>query len=376
MDALFGLATPADDAAIRQLLATSSVPGHMTLTYEREPDYFTGCRTMGHFYQVAVGRHPTDGTLLGIGCRATRPLFINGQAEEVGYLGQLRIASDYQGHWLLAQGFRYLRQLHCDGRVAGYITTIIEENEIAQGVLVERARRHFPSYRPIDRLCTLGLITARALLLPASWQRLPSGYEIGRGTRADLPEIVAFLQQQGRQKQFFPVYREQDFCDSALTPAFSIEDFVMVRRTGEIVAVGGLWDQSSYKQTVVQSYSGRLRWLGPFSMLVARLMGAAPLPMPGEHIRSAYASFLCVQDNDPHIFRLLLRVLYRLATERGYAYLVVGLTARDPLLKVAQRYPHIPYYSQLYTVCWRDEARPTLHDRLDGRIPYVEIAAL
>jgi len=71
---------------------------------------------------------------------------------------------------------------------------------------------------------------------------------------------------------------------------------------------------------------------------------------------------------------VLLRCVYTLAAERGYAYLMVGLSALDPLLQVASQYAHIPYYSRLYTVCWEDEV--SFHEKLDQRVPYLEIAAL
>ena len=47
---------------------------------------------------------------------------------------------------------------------------------------------------------------------------------------------------------------------------------------------------------------------------------------------------------------------------------------QDPLLPVAYEYPHIAYHSRLYLACWKDGKG--FLDRLDGRIPYIEIAAL
>src|SRR5688500_16082267 len=107
----FDLATPDDDPAIRRLLATNPVPGHITLSYEREPDYFAGCGTMGHFWQVLVAREEETGRVVGLACRATRPLFVNGQVEEVGYLSQLRVDNAYRGRWLVAKGFHKMHAL-------------------------------------------------------------------------------------------------------------------------------------------------------------------------------------------------------------------------------------------------------------------------
>jgi hypothetical protein len=372
----FDIATPADDGDIRRLLAASPVPGSVTLTYEREPDYFMGCGTMGPFYQVGVCRHVPDNRLAGLSCRATRPMFINGQIEEVGYLGQLRIAREHQGRGVLTGAFRTLREWHRDGRVAGYITTIIADNRVAEGVLVRHPRRHFPAYRPLAQIYSLALVlTRRPWLRRRVCPPAAAHVAIGCGTRETLDEIVAFLHRCGAARQFFPAYAAADFRASPLTLDFDVHDFVLARRGGAIVGVLGLWDQSRYKQTVVHAYSGTLRRLRPAYNLAARLLGAQPLPRPGEHLRYAYASFCCVANDDPTTFAALLWQLYQMAAERGYTYLLLGLTERDPLLAVARRYPHLAYESRLYTVDWPDDP-PGLHARLDGRIPYVELAAL
>lgn len=367
MDIRVELAQPADDPAIRRLLATNPVPGRVTVTYEREPNYFLGCGTMGPFYQIIVGRQPTSGELTGVGCRATRPLFVNGVAEEVGYLGQLRVDQRFQGRWMVSHGFRFLRELHADGRVRGYITTIIAENALAQGVLVQRARRHFPVYRECDQVYTAALMLRRP-------RRAGASCEIRHGAANDLDAVAAFLRQHGASRQFFPVYQAEDFCASPLTRGFRADDFVVACRNGRIVGVVGLWDQSAYKQTVVRAYRGALRRLWPAYNLGLRLIGAQPLPAPGQPLHSAYASFICVANDDPQIFGALLQQVYNLAAARGYAWLLVGLSARDPLLAVVRRYAHVPYFSRLYTVGWDDAG--DFHTRLDRRIPCVEIAAL
>jgi hypothetical protein len=368
MDFITELATPADDPAIRRLLATNPVPGQITTTYEREPNYFLGCPTMGPFYQVLVGRHLPTGQITGLASLASRPRLVNGQVEAVGYLSQLRVDRHFQGQGLVSQGFRYLRQLHDDNRVRGYLATIIEGSDRATQILVAQPRPHFPRFRPAGRLWTLALVLRRAKPLPAT------PYQIERGAPAHLSEIVAFLREHGAAKQFFPAYRETDFIDQPGTRDFKPEDFILARRHGKLVGVIGLWDQSGYKQTVVHSYRGSLGRFRSVYNLTLRLLGAQPLPAPGQAINFAYASFICTAQNDPPIFDLLLRSVYNLAVDRGYAYLMVGLMEGDPLLAVARRYWHIPYHSRLYLVDWENEAGWA--DRLDGRPVYLELATL
>jgi hypothetical protein len=368
MEFILELATPADDPDIRQLLAENPIPGQITLTYEREPDYFLGCGTMGHFYQVVVARHRPGGELAGVVSRATRPLFVNGQVEEVGYLSQLRIDQRFQGRWLIPQGFHYLRQLHTNGRVKGYLAAIIEGNTQATGLLVNHSRRGYPAFQEICHLRTLALVLRGPRRIPAS------PYQISHGSRADLSEIVGLFNQHGSARQFFPAYTETDFDDSPLTRDFKVENFILARQKGKLVGVMGLWDQSAYKQTVVQKYRGTLGRLRPLYNLGLRLIGAQPLLAPGQQIRFAYVSFICIANNNPEIFRVLLRNIYNLAIERGFAYLMVGLSEGDPLLAVARQYWHIPYHSRLYIACWEDGR--DWFKKLDGRLPYIEIAAL
>lgn len=368
MDITIRLANKNDDPDIRKLLAHNPIPGQITLAYEREPDYFLGCGPMGHFCQVVVGRHGASGDLVGLACRAMRPMFVNGQIEHVGYLSQLRIDQTYRGLWLLQAGYRYMHQLHADGRVAGYLTTIVEGNTQAVDILVKKARKSLPRYREIQQICTLALILRRPKPLPAS------PYELSRGSKRQLGAIAEFLKTAGAAKQFYPLYTEADFENSPITLGFQLEDFILAWHQGRLAGVVGLWDQSAYKQTVVKSYNGRLNRLRPLYNAGLRLIGARPLTAPGCPIRFAYASFICTAGNDPEIFKLLLQALYNLAAERGYAYLMVGLARTDPLLAVARRYLHLLYASRLYTVCWPDGA--AWHAALDRRIPYLDIATL
>jgi hypothetical protein len=365
----FDLATEKDDADLRRLLATNAMPGRITVTFEREPNYFVGCGTMGRFWQVLIGRHQPGGEIAAVLCRATRSRFVNGQVEEIGYLGQLRVDKSYRGQWVLLHGLDALRTLHADGRVSAYLSAISDENAIARGILVDHPRSRFPTHHEVARIYTLGIILRRPWL---PLFRRPA-VEVERSTPAQASEIVAFLRQHGPKRQFFPAYEEADFGGDT-TRGFCAQDFLIVRHRDQILGVLGLWDQSDYKQTVVQSYADSLRRLRPFYNLAARAVGVQPLPGIGQHIRSAYASFICVANDDTEVFGALLRQVYRLAADRGHAYLMIGLAERDPLLAVARRYPHIAYHSRLYVASWEDGHR--FHERLDGRVPYIEIAAL
>src|SRR5437870_1963919 len=166
------LATPSDDTGIRRLLADNPVPGNPPIIYAREPNYFLGCATMGDFWQVVVARHIPTGEIAGVGCRAVRTLYVNGEPRRVGYLGQLRVDAKFRGRWLVHQGYRFFRELHADGRCDGYITTIIDGNSVAERLLVDAARPSLPRYRFLERLIAVTIPVGRSDIpvatLPAS----------------------------------------------------------------------------------------------------------------------------------------------------------------------------------------------------------------
>jgi predicted N-acetyltransferase YhbS len=148
----FSLATQNDDAGIRQLLATNPMPGRIRVRFEREPSYFAGCAPDT---DVLVAR---DGArVVGVACRSIRKLYVNGVAEDVGYLGQLRVDRAYRGQLLTARGYRVMRELHEQRPVRGYYTTIVDGNAQAEGVLVRRSRGGMPRYRFVEKLFTFGL---------------------------------------------------------------------------------------------------------------------------------------------------------------------------------------------------------------------------
>lgn len=363
----FELARPDDDAAIRRLLRDNPVPGQLELTYEREPNYFLGCSIMGHTCQTLVARQQESGDVVGLATRAVRPLFVNGEVEPIGYIGQLRVDSAHRGRWLVPMGFRLFEKLHQDGTTTGYITTIIEGNTEAEGILVEKARHHYPAYCKLDRLVTLALVLRRPRRLSTATFEVLAGNEVG------LDEIIHFLHECGQGKQFFPAYTAEDFTGDA-TRDFCIDEFAVACRGNQIVGVLGLWDQSRYKQTVVKAYGNKLQRVRPFYNVGARVLGAHSLTQIGQPIHFAYASFVCVAGDDPVVFNALLTQVYNWAVERRFAFLMLGLSERDPLLAVAQKWLHIPYHSTIYTVSWQgDEGWQT---KLDGRVPYLELATL
>jgi hypothetical protein len=162
---------------------------------------------------------------------------------------------------------------------------------------------------------------------------------------------VTFLQEWNSQYQFAPVYTLQDFLgQSNLLPCFSWENFYVYREQGKVAGTLGVWDQQSFKQTVVTSYSRKMQLVRPFYNLLAYIKGNPRLPPTGANINILYATFL--SGNTPIFAPLLNRVCLDWSG-KGYDYLSVGLCEGNELAAVASRYATQHIASTVYVVYWQ-----------------------
>ena len=362
------LALAADDAEIRRLLRENPVAGAIRLSFEAEPCSATAGAIQGELHQVVVARDETSGRLIGMGSRSVGRAFVNGRAQPLGYLAQLRVDRGRSGGArLVREGYALLARLHADGRAPFYVTTIAEDNAPARRLL-EAGLPELPRYRRIGRYLTLVLSVGRprAAARPA--------VAIERARPEDLPALVACLQRNGRRRQFHPVWSAEEL-GGPRASGLRLEDFHVARRGGEVVGCAAVWDQRAFKQAVVRGYDARLALLRPLVNAARPLLGGPRLPRAGQALRHAFLSHLAVDGDDPDVARALLAAaLADAGARRGLDTLALGFAEFDPLLAAAAALPHRRYASVLYAVHWPDGAAAV--DALDGRTPHLETAIL
>jgi hypothetical protein len=361
----FAVAGPADEPEIRRLMGSVAMPGDVAIRFAREPDYFLGATIMGDPFQVIIARHRPGGELAGILFRGERRVFLNGVEAPVGYIGQIRAAPRFEGRWLLARGLPFFRTL--GDPAMRYLGVIASENGRARGVLAGRRPPGGLRVVPISGLTTLALVVRRA-----RQPRESGGLVAEHATGATLPEVVTFLRREGPRRQLYPAYRLEDFTGGATMRDLDPGSIVVVRHRGAIAGVAAVWDQSAYKQDVVDGYGPSIRRIAPAWSVLSRFIGARPLPRVGEPLASAFLACLAVAGDRPPVLRLLLSTALADAAGRGLAFLTAGFADGDVLLPVARRFLHFTYRSEVFLGSWAGDPVADL----DGRTPYVEIATL
>jgi hypothetical protein len=365
----FEVATPDDDADLRHVLAVTPMEGRIAVAFQREPSWFAGAVVDGRFRQVVACRDLRTGRIIGFGCRSVREVYVNGRPRLVGYLSSLRLLPEHRNLGLVARGYATFRELHGDGRVPFYLTTIAAGNRPALNVLTS-GRAGLPRYHPAGAYHTV------AVALPRRQTATPARKVSVRPAKAeDLPTVLDFLATVGPQRQFFPRLAASDFLSPEGTMrGLSFEQMLLAERRGRLVGTLAGWDQHSYRQTVVHAYNGWLRWVRPLYKAWDWLSDRPGLPQPGGAFHYLTGALPVVAEDDDNVFAALLEALRYRAAGGPWTHLLLGLHEADPLLRVAQRYRAECYVTHLFLVCWPDgeEARVAV----DGRVPYLEAGSL
>ena len=363
----YSLASEEDDAELRRLARETPMGGRIMLAFAREPSFFDASQVEGRSVEVIVGRDVEKNKIGGLGVRAIKNCYVNGEKTAIGYLSSFRIEETYRSLRHVLGGYKYLRELHRDGKTALYLTNIMEDNPARR--LLESGRFGLPSYHDRGRFWTLAVS-----LRQRPKTRTPSTLQIRRANDPDVPQIIRFLNSEGAEKQFFPQYTEQDIISNeGLLRGLAVDDVFLAFKGDELVGTVAAWDQKPFRQNLVTGYQGSTRTFRPFLNIAARILGYPTLPPAGTMLDDVYLALVCVKENSPKIFRALLVRLFGEIGEKA-RLLMIGLHERDPLLSTLERFRSVPYYSRLYVACWED-GEETL-EQLDDRIPYVEVGAL
>lgn len=362
----FELAGIADDADLRHVLSKTPMPGAISIRFEREPSYFDASVVDGRFRQIVACRDTDSGRFVGFGSCSIIDRFVNGEPRAIGYLSNLRLLPSHRNRGLVARGYRMFRELHGDGRAQLYLTTIARGNEPAMRMLTSR-KAGLPHYHPAGQYLTAALNKANIA------GKQPTAFEVKSANPNDAATIIAFLRQEGPRRQFFPCYQDGDlFNDKGLFRGLLPEDVMIARDKNGIIGVLGVWDQSAFRQTVIESYSGMLRWGRRLHNFWAKFRGRPALPSPGESLRHRVAALIAINGDKADVFHCLIGAA--LSRCNRNEYLLVGLHESDPLLPQLQQYRSTWYSTSLFLVDWDDGQ--VVRQALDHRPIYLELGSL
>jgi hypothetical protein len=347
-------------------LARMPVPGSISLSYRREPDFFRGAAIQGNRSEILGVTE--DGTLIAAVTRSVKKSYLDGVQAELGYWSGLRVLPGARSGVGLGRGYLHLRRRQEEDPVPLYLCTFIKRNQAALSALTGK-RSILPFNLGFGEYHSYAMFARKRPM-----RRLGRKREIQTGPAAFGQELIDFLNLRMVEKQFAPAYRLEDF-ESGYLSCLDPKGWILLREGGRIVAAAARWSQGAFKQTVVEGYSGVLGACRPLLDACLRAFGMQALPEPGNELKSSYLSFIASENDDPGLLSPLVDRAMDTAWRSGDSFLLAGFHERDRLSGAAKGMPHIRYDSLLFVSGWGRQAETAA--RLDrSRVPYLELGTL
>lgn len=328
---LIGPARPEDSPDLCRLVRMAAMPGSVSISMEREPDYFLAAGVQGERTSVFVARSADTGALAGVGAMSRRSVYVNGEPREIPYLSDLRIAPEHRKGRLLFQAYKYVGGHLLIGNA--YAQTIVVEDNAQALDLLTSGRAHLPRYLPFGEYASPAILMEAKGTMGRTAGRTAGKagpFEIVRADGSQASVMQALYDAEAPRRQFQPCYAFPDM-GGGYGRDLGWEDYFLAYRNGNLVGMAGTWNQRRFKQTRIQAYGGALKWLRPAVNALSPWLGTFPLPPAGSVLPYLNLHALAIQGDDPDILAALVRGILAEFRGRGHAYLLCGLDARDPL---------------------------------------------
>jgi hypothetical protein len=354
-----------DDEGIRCLLGAPQPSALLSLGFERSPSYLQAAQVSHIHPDILVAQHKDSADIVAVVNLGRRPVYINGECQDVRFAGDLRVAAAHQGGRLLVYLSRRMREIM--GNDGWYQTIILNENERSRSALAQGGRAGMPFYEPQANVETYTLTGARSST-PAV------DCAVRTATLNDIPAMNNFVRKMAAYYQFLPAY---DFTGLVTADPYfqglSIDDFILVERHDELVGLGAVWNQKGFKQTRVVSYQPWVRLARPLINAWAGLFGGLYLPPEGELLDYQLIHSPLTAPTDSATFAVLLNALWQRCQQKGGRALSLSLSANDPRRDVIKKFRHFFMAGTHYLASFSQGNFPEIDEK---RVPYFECGRL
>ncbi len=354
----FEIASQADDEQLRSVLKQTPMPGRISLSLEREPNFFTASSVEGPEHQVIACRDRLTGQIVGLGTRCVRMRFVDGQPCRVGYLGSLRLLRAYRSAHLVARGYQFFKELAQHDRVDWHFTSITDDNHAAVKLLTS-GRAGLPTYRRIATLKTL-VLTRNALRRLTRRESTPDGRaQVRPANVGDIPALVELLNSCNARYNLSLCHQVYDFTphspneDCHSFRGLPIDRIQTAWDNGRLVGSMGSWDQSSYKQIVVRSLPASWRIGRPLWNALRSFHGQPKMVQVGERLPAVVTAVLAVEEPQQAPLEALMK--QSLSCLDRDTYLLLAVDACHPQFHQLQPLAHSSYQNGIYLVGWDAE---------------------
>jgi len=344
-----------DNQALLDISRTEPMESAIVLHVDRSPDYFYLPSLQGYDSKIFVAERNNEiAGVIGISFREVKLL---GKLQRIGYTGGLKIKESARGGRILYRLMKAVADEMLRMKVSLCLLTALRENQKILRLIT--GRLNIPPFYPLARFRVFHVI-------PILKVKCSSRYQIGKLALSDFEETMELFRRHYNQYELVEEFNKEKFEQMIdQNQDFSLDNFLVAKHNGQIVSVISYWDQTSFKKTIVQKYSGLYKGLYFF----LKPMGI--LSEQGKPLKVLNIRHLVCDERYRDAARELLRHTIMLFCPQ-YRLFQVGFHARDPLVQTLKGFPRMGIDVILYGAFRRED--PILIQKLQDALIWEDIS--
>jgi hypothetical protein len=323
-----------DNTVMLALIRRCPMQADISLTIERDPDFFALSRARGQTHTFIA---EIDGTLVGCLSAWRRDAWVGGHPASVCYVGDLRVSPEHRRRGVARELGMVMRKFQGELPVVPYLLATGDGNAAVAPVAAA-----FGAFgQPIARLTSWQL-------LPLVRLKITADADIGTAEERDVSELTTLLDDVYRSRDFAPVFGDGGLKRLiASSPGASLSDYLVARRKGRIVAALGVWDASAVKRTRVVGMPLWLRGLCAIGRGASRLAPLPPFPRQGTLLHFRYIRHAVCAPGEGRALANLVRSAVNAARDRGENFVLYTCVDGDTLCSAVAGVPRLSFHYQI-----------------------------
>jgi GNAT superfamily N-acetyltransferase len=323
-----------DNEAILALMRRCPMQADISLTIERDPDFFALSRARGETHTFIA---EINGTLVGCLSAWRRDAWVSGDRARICYLGDLRVSPEYRRRGVARALGVAMRRFQGELPVVPFLLATGAGNAAVAPVAA-----HFGAVgEPIARLTSWQL-------LPVVLLKIIPDIDIGTAEERDIGELTTLLDDFYRSRDFAPVFGDGGLNRLiASSPGASLSDYLVARRKGRVVAALGVWDASAVKRTRVV---GMPLWLSAVCALgrgASRLASLPPFPRQGGLLHFRYIRHAVFAPGEDQALANLVRWAVNATRDRSEHFVLYTCVDTDTLCSAVAGVPRLSFHYRI-----------------------------
>jgi GNAT superfamily N-acetyltransferase len=323
-----------DNEAILALIRHCLMQADISLTIERDPDFFALSRARGESHTFIA---EIDGALVGCLSAWRRDAWVSGHPASVCYIGDLRVSPEHRRRGVARQLGLAMRKFQGELPVVPYLLATGDGNTAVAPV----AAAFGAVGEPIARLTSWQL-------LPVVRLKIATDVDIDTAEERDVGELTTLLDDFYRSRDFAPLFGDGGLNRLiASSPGASLSDYLVARRKGRIVAALGVWDASAVKRTRVVGMPLWLRALCALGRGASRLAPLPPFPRQDTLLHFRYIRHAVFAPGEDRALANLVRWAVNAARDRGEHFVLYTCVDTDTLCLAVANAPRLSFHYRI-----------------------------